>query len=76
MVLLIADIEFVAVVLLCGRCPGGGGLSEDLRVLRYASGFVEWNSFVEVSRSSSRSSVPSLLTLYLAVTVMLVLAQL
>ena len=76
MVLLIADIGLVAVVLLCGGCPGGGGLSEDVRVLRCASRFVEWNSFVEVSRSSSKSLVPSLLTLHLAVTVVLDLVQL
>ena len=62
--------------MLCGGCPGGGGLSEDLRVLRCASRFVEWNSFVEASRRSSGSSIPSLLALHLAITVVLVLAQL
>ena len=76
MVLLIAGFDLVVIVLMCGGCPGGGGLSKDLRVLRYTSRFVEWNSFVEASRRSSGSSIPSLLTLHLAVTVVSVLAQL
>ena len=75
-VLLVPGIELVAVVLMCGGCPGGGGLSEDLRVLRCVSQFVEWDSFVKASRHSSGSSIPSLPVLYLAITVVLVLAQL
>ena len=74
MVLLVDDLELVVVVLLCGGCPGGGGLSEDLRVLRCTSRFVEWNSFVEASRRPLGSSIPSLLALYLAITIVLVLA--
>ena len=76
MVLLIADLVLVVVVLLCGGCLGGGGSSNGRRVLRCVSRFIEWNSFVEASRRSSGSSISSLLALYLAITVVLVLAQL
>ena len=74
MVLLVIDLELVVVVLLRGGCLGGGGSSNGRRVLRCLSRFVEWNSFVEASRRSSGSSIPSLLALHLAITVVLVLA--
>ena len=76
MVLLVADLKLVVVILLCGGCLGGGGSSNGRRVLRCASRFIEWNSFVEAPRRSSGSSTPSLLALYLAITILLVLAQL
>ena len=76
MVLLVADLELVVVVLLCGGFLGGGGSLNGQRVPRCMSWFVEWNSFVESSRRSSGSLTSSLLALYLAITVVLVLAQL
>ena len=76
MVLTIADLKLGVDVLLCGGCPGGGGSSSGRRVLHRMSWFVEWDSFVKASRHSSGSSIPSLLALYLAITVVLVMAQL
>src|SRR3954463_14215465 len=76
MVLMVADLELVVVVLLSGGCLGGGGSSKGLQVLRCALRFIEWNSFVEASRRSSGLSIPSLLTLHLAIIIVLVLAQL
>ena len=76
MVLLVAGIGLVAIVLMCGGCPGGGGLSEGLRVLRCASRLAEWNSFVGVPRSSPGSLIPSSPVLHLVVTTVLDLAQL
>src|ERR1041384_1571771 len=72
----IADLEIRVVVLLCGGRPGGSGSSNCRRVLCCVSWFVEWHSFVEASCRPSRSSVPSLLVLSLAIAVALVLAQL
>ena len=70
----IAGLELRVVVLLCGGCSGGGGSLNCQRVLRFMSRFVEWYSFVEASRNPSGSSIPSLSMLYLAITVVLVLA--
>ena len=75
-VLLVADLELVVIVLMCGGCLGGDGTSNGRRVLYCVLWFIKWNSFVEASHRSSGSSIPSLLTLYLAVTIVLVLAQL
>ena len=72
----IAGLELRVVVLLCDGCPGGGGTSDCRRVLCCMPWFVEWHSFVEASRRPSGSSIPSLLVLYLAITLVLVLAQL
>src|SRR4051794_17819634 len=72
----IAALEIRVVILLCGGRPGGGGSSNYRRVLCRVSWFVEWHSFVEASCRPSGSSVPSLLVLYLAIAVALVLAQL
>ena len=74
MVLLVAGIGLVAVVLICGGCPGGGGLLEGLRVLRCASCLAERDSFVGVSRGSPGSSVSLPPALHLIVITVLDLA--
>ena len=75
-ILTIGDLKLGVDVLLCGGCPGGSGSASGRRVLRCVSWFVEWDSFVKASRRSSGSSISLLLALYLAITVVLVLAQL
>jgi len=75
MVLLVASVGLIAIVLMCGGCPGGGGLSKGLRVLRCASRLAERDSFVGVPRGSPGSPVSLSPALHLIVIMVLDLAQ-
>src|SRR4051812_38170798 len=55
-IFLVAGVRLVAIVVMLGGCPGGGGPSKDLRVFCCASRLLEWDSCVGVPCGSSGSS--------------------